>query len=73
METGRTTKSQFAEVYREFEQLHGQVKKMAQHHPSGQTLEVHNMEVCGYFLCVDIYIYMEVGGFPCAYLGVVSG
>lgn len=45
VENSRRSKPQFADVYREFEQLHVQVKKMAQHHPVGQPLEVHNMEV----------------------------
>lgn len=57
MERARTSKPQFADVYREFELLHGQVKKMAQHHPAGQPLEVHNIEVCGH-----VYMYMQGEG-----------
>uniref|UniRef100_A0AAY4BLQ4 C2H2-type domain-containing protein n=1 Tax=Denticeps clupeoides TaxID=299321 RepID=A0AAY4BLQ4_9TELE len=50
VERGRHQKAQFSEVYQEFEQLHAQVKKMAQEHTSGTqglhtSLEVHNMEV----------------------------
>uniref|UniRef100_A0A4W5N8J6 Zinc finger protein 839 n=1 Tax=Hucho hucho TaxID=62062 RepID=A0A4W5N8J6_9TELE len=50
VEKGRQPKTQFSDVYREFEQLHSQVKKMAQDYisnPQGvhMALEVHNVEV----------------------------
>ncbi|XP_041703970.1 uncharacterized protein LOC121539493 isoform X2 [Coregonus clupeaformis] len=50
VEKGRQPKTQFSDVYREFEQLHSQVKKMAQDYisnPQGvhTALEVHNVEV----------------------------
>ncbi|KAM9569728.1 zinc finger protein 839 isoform 1-T1 [Salvelinus alpinus] len=50
VEKGRQPKTQFSDVYREFEKLHSQVKKMAQDYisnPQGvhMALEVHNVEV----------------------------
>ncbi|XP_062325415.1 zinc finger protein 839 [Osmerus eperlanus] len=50
VEKGHPAKAHFPEVYGEFEQLHSQVKKMAQEYisnPQGvhTALEVHNMEV----------------------------
>lgn len=51
MEKGRQPKAQFSDVYREFEQLHSQVKKMAQDYISNPqqgvhtALEVHNVDV----------------------------
>lgn len=50
VEKGRPAKAHFPEMYREFEQLHSQVKKMAHEYisnPQGvhTALEVHNMEV----------------------------
>ncbi|KAJ7990938.1 hypothetical protein DPEC_G00292070 [Dallia pectoralis] len=50
VEKARQPKALFSDVYREFEQLHGQVKKMAQDYISNTqsghaALEVHNVEV----------------------------
>ncbi|XP_076833628.1 zinc finger protein 839 [Brachyhypopomus gauderio] len=50
VEKGHPSKQQFPSVYREFEQLYSQVKKMAQEHfsiaPASRTaIEVNNMEV----------------------------
>ncbi|KAK6304626.1 hypothetical protein J4Q44_G00252120 [Coregonus suidteri] len=50
VEKGRQPKTPFSDVYQEFEQLHSQVKKMAQDYisnPQGvhMALEVHNIEV----------------------------
>ncbi|KAJ8377537.1 hypothetical protein AAFF_G00256330 [Aldrovandia affinis] len=53
VDKGRPSRPQFSDVYREFEQLHTQVKKMAQDHfsaPPGPgapaTLEVQDPQVC---------------------------
>ncbi|XP_030641734.1 zinc finger protein 839 [Chanos chanos] len=48
VEKQHSSKPQFPDVYREFEQLHSQVKKMAQEHFTGAAqpaLQVHDMEV----------------------------
>ncbi|KAG7328159.1 hypothetical protein KOW79_008103 [Hemibagrus wyckioides] len=50
VENGHLSKQQFPSVYREFEQLHSQVKKMAQEHfsispASRAAIEVTNMDV----------------------------
>ncbi|KAG5855884.1 hypothetical protein ANANG_G00001690 [Anguilla anguilla] len=53
VDKGRPTRPQFSDVYREFEQLHAQVKKMAQEHLSSThgpgphtVLEVRDPQVC---------------------------
>ncbi|XP_029531649.1 zinc finger protein 839 isoform X1 [Oncorhynchus nerka] len=58
VEKGRQPKTQFSDVYREFEKLHSQVKKMAQDYisnPQGvhMALEVHNVEVAKSLGIVD--------------------
>lgn len=50
VENGHLSKQQFPSVYREFEHLHSQVKKMAQEHfsispASRAAIEVTNMDV----------------------------
>lgn len=54
VENGHLSKQQFPSVYHEFEQLHSQVKKMAQEHfsispASRAAIEVANMEVSNLF------------------------
>ncbi|XP_035607800.1 uncharacterized protein LOC118368123 isoform X2 [Oncorhynchus keta] len=58
VEKERQPKTQFSDVYREFEKLHSQVKKMAQDYisnPQGvhMALEVHNVEVAKSLGIVD--------------------
>eukprot|EP00063_Salmo_salar_P073495 XP_014048330.1 PREDICTED: uncharacterized protein LOC106601004 isoform X2 [Salmo salar] len=59
VEKGRQPKAQFSDVYREFEQLHSQVKKMAQDYISNPqqgvhtALEVHNVDVAKSLGIVD--------------------
>ncbi|XP_021429681.2 uncharacterized protein LOC110497711 isoform X2 [Oncorhynchus mykiss] len=59
VEKGRQPKAQFSDVYREFEQLHSQVKKMARDYISNPqqgvhtALEVHNVDVAKSLGIVD--------------------